>query len=67
MDIEEAVEKATEFLEKKGGYYIHRLMSIKLDDGIWKVRFDTGIVTKELVELEIDDKTGRVLKYEESG
>jgi len=67
MDIEEAVEKATEFLERKGQYFIHRLESIKLDEGIWKVRFDTGIVTKELVELEIDDKTGRVVKYEESG
>ena len=67
MDIEEAVEKATEFLERKGQYFIHRLESIKLDEGIWKVRFDTGIVTKKLVELEIDDKTGRVVKYEESG
>lgn len=67
MDIEGAVEKATEFLERKGQYFIHRLMSVKLDDGIWKISFDTGIVTEALVELEIDDKTGKVVKYEGSG
>ena len=67
MDTEEAVEKATEFLERKGGQPIHRLVSIKLEENVWKVKFDTGLFKKELVELEIDDKTGRVVKYEESG
>lgn len=67
MDTEEAIEKATEFLERKGGHYIHRLLSIKLEGNVWKMKFDTGILTKELIGLEIDDKTGRVVKYEESG
>ena len=67
MDTEEAVEKASEFLERKGGRHIHRLVSVKLDGHFWKVKFDTGIFAKELIEMDVDDKTGRVVKYEESG
>jgi hypothetical protein len=65
MEIEEAVEKAIEFLERKGGHYIHRLVSVKIEEDVWKLEFDIGTFTKELVELEIANETGRVLKYEE--
>jgi len=67
METEEAVEKAIEFLERKGGQYIHRLLSIKLEGNVWKAKFDTGTFAKKVIELEVDDKTGRVVKYEESG
>jgi uncharacterized protein YxjI len=63
METEEAIEKAIEFLEKKGGYYTHRLLGIKLEGNVWKMEFDTSIFTKNIIELEIDDKTGRVVRY----
>ena len=66
MDIEEAIEKAMEFLERKGGQYTHRLVNVKLEGSVWKIKFDTGIFAENLTELEVDDKTGRIVKYEAS-
>jgi len=67
VETEEAIDKAVEFLERKGGQPIHRLVSVKLQENVWKLKFDTGIFSNRLIELEVDDKTGKVVKYEESG
>lgn len=64
METEEAIEKAIEFLERKAGYYAHRLLGVKLEGNVWKIKFDVGVFAEKLIELEIDDKTGRVVKYE---
>ena len=63
MDAEEAVDRAADFLKKKGGQHVYRLLTVELNSDIWKVKFDTGIVEKETAELDIDDATGRVIKY----
>ena len=63
MDAEDAVDRAADFLKKKGGQHVYRLLTIELEGNIWKVKFDTGIVEKEIAELDVDDKTGRVTKY----
>ncbi|ABN70620.1 hypothetical protein Smar_1533 [Staphylothermus marinus F1] len=63
MEAEEALDKAIEFLEKRAGYYFHRLESISLKEGVWIIRFDVGIFAKEVVEVRIDDKTGRVIGF----
>ena len=64
MDTEEAVERGTNFLQDKAGYYTRRLVSVKLEDNVWVVRFDVGAFEEKIVELEIDDKTEKITKYE---
>ena len=64
MDTEEAVERGTKFLQDKAGYYTRRLVSVKLEDNVWVVRFDVGAFEEKIVELEIDDKTEKITKYE---
>ena len=63
MDAEEVVDRAADFLKKKGGQHVYRLLTIELEGSVWKVKFDTGVVEKETAELDVDDKTGRVIKY----
>ena len=63
MDAEEVVDRATDFLKKKGGQHVYRLLTIALEGSVWKVKFDTGVVEKEMAELDVDDKTGKVIKY----
>lgn len=64
MDTEEAIDKALNFLKKKGGYYYAQLVSAKLEDGTWVIKFDVGILTERIVTIKIDDKTGRVIEFE---
>jgi len=63
MDTEEAVERGIEFLENKAGYYTHRLESCKLEENVWVMRFDVGAFVEIIVELKIDDKTGKIIGY----
>jgi len=65
MDTEEAVERGTKFLQDKAGYYTHRLESVKLEENVWVVRFDVGAFAEKIVELKIDDKTEKILEYEQ--
>ena len=64
MDTEEAVERGTKFLQDKAGYYTHKLVSVKLEENVWVVRFDVGAFEEKIVELKIDDKTERIIEYE---
>jgi len=52
MDTEEAVERGTKFLQDKAGYYTHKLVSVKLEENVWVVRFDVGAFEEKIVELK---------------
>jgi hypothetical protein len=65
MDTEEAVERGTKFLQDKAGYYTHKLVSVKLEENVWVVRFDVGAFEEKIVELKIDDKTEKIVEYEQ--
>jgi len=64
MEVEEVVERAIDFLEHKAGYYTHRLESVKLEKGIWIIRFDVAVFGREIIEIRIEDDTGRIISYE---
>lgn len=66
MDTEEAIEKAIQFLENKAGYHTHKLESVQLDKTKqeWHLRFDVGLFFVEIVDMRIDDETGRITAYE---
>ena len=64
MDTEEAVERGIKFLQDKAGYFLCRLESVKFEENVWVVRFDVGAYVEKIVELEIDDKTEKITKYE---
>ena len=64
MDLEEAVDRAIEFLERKAGFYIHRLLRAELRDGRWFLEFDVGVIDRRIVRLVIEDSTGKVIAYE---
>ena len=64
MDTEEAVERGIEFLQDKAGYYTHKLVSVKLEENVWVVRFDVGAFVETIVEVKIDDKTEKIVEYE---
>ena len=61
MDLEEAVEKASAFLEEKAGYFAHKLESIKLKESVWVVKFDVGAFIEKIVEVKIDNETEKVI------
>jgi hypothetical protein len=64
MNTEEAIDRGIEFLESKAGYYTHKLESVKLAENVWTVRFDVGPIVEKIVEVQIDDKTERIIGYE---
>jgi hypothetical protein len=64
MDVEEAIEKGIRFLEEKAGHYTHTLESVRLDGGVWILRFDVGFLEERKVEVKISDDTGRLVSYE---
>ena len=66
MDLEEAVERAKEFLTRVAGYAFPRLLSARLEGSVWVLRFDVGVFEKKVVVVRVDDRTGRVVGFEES-
>ena len=64
MDLEEAVERAKEFLTRVAGYAFATLLSARLENGVWVLRFDVGILEKKIVVVRVDDRTGRVVGFE---
>ncbi|MEM2917435.1 MAG: hypothetical protein QXN63_03665 [Candidatus Bathyarchaeia archaeon] len=66
MDTEEVIERATDFLQKKAGYYSFKLLSVRFDEArkVWDLRFDVGLFVERIVSLTIDDASGRVTSYE---
>ena len=63
METEEAIEKAREFLKKYGEYISTRLVSVKLKNGIWTIKFDVGILSPDIVKVEIDE-FGKLINFE---
>ena len=64
MNLEEAVEKASAFLENKAGYYTHYLESVKLLEKVWVVKFNVGAFTEKIVEVKIDNEIEKVINEE---
>ncbi len=65
MDLEEAIEKAIEFLTKYAGYRFWQLLSATKVNDTWVLRFDVGITRPRIIIMRIDDKTGKVISFEE--
>jgi len=65
VDLEEAVEKALEFLTQKAGYHFTQLLSARLEDSVWVLEFDTGILAPRIVIVKIDSRTGKVVGFEQ--
>ena len=63
MNLEEVVEKAEEFLEKRR-YNFFKLEKIVREDKIWNLLFDVGVFDVKNLEIKIDDNTGRVVSFE---
>lgn len=65
MDVEDAVERASQFLVKSG-YLMYKLIAVKLDKSKqeWNLKFDVGAFLAQYVDIAIDDTTGRVVSYE---
>jgi len=64
MDAEEAIDKALEFLKRKAGYYSAQLVSVRLEDNVWIIKFDVGLFVKKIVTIKLDNGTGRVIEFE---
>ena len=64
MDLEEAVERAKEFLTRVAGYAFPTLLSARLENGVWVLRFDVGVLEEKIVVVKVDDRTGRVVGFE---
>ncbi|MBI2917155.1 MAG: PepSY domain-containing protein [Chloroflexi bacterium] len=59
---EEATEVARSFVKK------HRIIAIPLkavrEDDVWHVELDVGPLSVAVARVEVDARTGRVMKYE---
>ena len=63
MDFEEAVERAKEFLTWVAGYGYPRLLSARLENGVWVLTFDVGVLEEKIVVVKVDDRTGKVVDF----
>jgi len=66
MQIEEVIDRAREFLERRGGYYNLLLLKVSFDKstGLWELEFDIGIFKQIILKVTIDDNTGSITNYE---
>ena len=66
MDLEEVVDRAVQFLERKAGYPIHKLLKVEHseEEGRWYLEFDVGILNEKIIKIVIDDEKGKILRYE---
>lgn len=61
LDADEAVEKATEFLEDH--HNTIDLKSAELVNGIWELIFDVGFLNVQLKEVLVDGISGKIRGY----
>ena len=61
LDADEAVEKATKFLEDY--HTTIDLKSAELVGNIWKLVFDVGFLNQQLKEVRVDAINGRIRGY----
>ena len=60
-DMEDAIEKATEFLEEH--HNTINLKSSKIENGVWHLIFDVGFLSEQLKEIKINSNSGKVVGY----
>lgn len=60
-DMEDAVQKAEEFLEKRQDTMV--LESSSLKDGIWYIVFDVGFLSQHLKEIKVNASSGKIIEY----
>ena len=63
MRLEEAVNKANEFLDD-AGYYSAKLISVKKVKEKWVIIFDTGSFGIEKKQVTISDEDEEIIGYE---
>ena len=66
MDLEEAVERGKKFLQDKADYPLCRLLSVDFEEDAWVVRFYASAFEEGIVKIMIDNKTGKIIGYEQS-
>jgi len=59
------VDRAREFIERKGGYSFVQLEKVKEDErkSVWKVTFDVGVLKKDLRTVVVEAGTGEVVGF----
>ena len=60
-DMEDAIQKAEEFLE--GRHDTIKLESSSLQDGIWYIIFDVGFLSQQLKEIKVNANSGKIIGY----
>ena len=60
------VDRAREFIERKGGYSFVQLEKVKEDakKGVWNVVFDVGVLKEDLRTVVVEDGTGAVVGFD---
>lgn len=60
------VDRAREFIERKGGYSFVQLEKVKEDErkGVWNVTFNVGVLKEDLRTVVVEDGTGEVVGFD---
>ena len=60
------VDRAREFIERKGGYSFVQLKKVREDEkkGVWKVTFDVGVLKEDLRTVVVEDGTREVVGFD---
>ena len=58
---EEAVNAAERFLNRYHAF--RQLQSVTKDDGLWRLKFDVGVIQTEIVSMAVSVEDGQVLEY----
>ena len=61
-DLEAAIQKAEEFLEKY--HTTTDLESTSLEDGNWRIVFDVGFLSRHLKEIKINANSGKIVGFD---
>ena len=64
-DMEDAIKKAEEFLEKR--HSTMNLESSSLQGGTWYLVFDVGFLTQQLKEIKVNASSGKIIGYTSIG
>lgn len=65
VDAKKAIDNTEEFL--KDYHDSRRLVSATLEDDVWIVVFDVGFLSKDMKEIKVDAKSGKILGYVNAG
>ena len=60
-DMEDAIEKAEEFLEEH--HSTINLKSSEIVNGVWHLIFDVGFLSEQLKEVKVNSNSGKVMGY----